>query len=112
MAKVGRKPGSRNKLTRAAVAAAAATGELPHEFLLRVSRGEPFVEAHCIKTKAEDGSVRDEWMGRTRRPTADERISAATSAAPYYAPKLASIEHKGDGGGPIRVMLSGQDADL
>lgn len=50
---------------------AAKTGELPHEFLLRVSRGETVA-------------------GYT--PTFNERVDAAKAAAPYYAPKLGSTD--------------------
>ena len=69
----GRPIGSVSKLSATAVAHAKSTGELPHEFLLRVVRGE------CI-----DGLV----------PTLEQRISAAVSAAPYFAPKLAAIEQR------------------
>lgn len=63
----GRPKGSRNRLNAAAVKVAAATGELPHEFLLRVSRGE----------KVGDFV-----------PSMADRIDAAKAVAPYYAPKL------------------------
>jgi hypothetical protein len=66
----GRKPGSTNRMSLAARERAAAAGELPHEFLLRISRGEP-IEGH--------------------KPTFSERVDAAKVAAPYYAPKLASM---------------------
>ena len=56
---------------------AKATGELPHEFLLRVSRGEPI-----------DG----------KKPKPSERIDAAKAAAPYFAPKLTYTE--GEAGKP------------
>lgn len=69
----GRKPGSVNKMSHDAREKAALTGELPHEFLLRVGRGETIGE-HV--------------------PTFQERVDAAKAAAPYFAPKLAgaSIE--------------------
>ena len=69
----GRPLGSVSKLSATAVAHAKSTGELPHEFLLRVVRGE------CI-----DGLV----------PTLEQRISAAVSAAPYFAPRLAAVEQR------------------
>lgn len=31
------------------------------------------------------------------------RLDAAKSAAPYIHPRLAAIEHKGEGGGPIEI---------
>jgi len=57
-------------MSRAARERAAATGELPHEFLLRVSRGEE-VDGH--------------------KPSFSERVDAAKVAAPYFAPRLASM---------------------
>jgi hypothetical protein len=69
----GRPKGAVSKLSATAVAHAKATGELPHEFLLRVVRGE------CID---------DQY------PTLGQRIAAAVSAAPYFAPKLAAIEQR------------------
>lgn len=71
----GRPKGTRNKRTQETIAKAEAAGMLPHEFLLAVSRGE---------------AVGD------YQPTFDERLEAAKAAAPYYAPKLAAIEHSGD----------------
>lgn len=70
----GRK-GAKNKLSLAARQAAARTGELPHEFLLRVSRG---------KVRAIDGEKVDLAM----------RLEAAKAAAPYYAPKLTSVSQE------------------
>lgn len=60
-------------MSAAAVAQAKATGELPHEFLLRVVRGDRI-----------DDQV----------PTLEQRIAAAVSVAPYFAPKLAAIEQR------------------
>lgn len=47
------------------------TGELPHQFLLRVSQGEPIGEY---------------------TPTFEERMRAAISVAPYYAPKFSPVD--------------------
>lgn len=67
----GRPKGAVAKITEEAVAKAKAGGELPHQFLLRVMRGEDI-----------DGE----------RPSLQMRIAAAMSAAPYFAPKLAVME--------------------
>lgn len=69
----GRPVGAIQKWSRKAIIEAAATGELPHQFLLRVSRGGEV-----------DG----------REPTFEERLDAAKAAAPYFAPKLAQVEQK------------------
>jgi len=67
----GRKPGSVNRMSTKAREQAATTGELPHEFLLRVARGE-LVDGHV--------------------PAFNERMDAAKAAAPYFAPRLATAQ--------------------
>lgn len=56
-------------------------GELPHELLLRVSRGE----------RIQHG-VDENDNPRFIQPTFDERLECAKVAAPYFAPKLTAIE--------------------
>ena len=67
----GRKPGSVNAMSWRAREEAAATGELPHMLLLRISRGEKIGDYE---------------------PTFADRVDAAKAAAPYFAPKLAATE--------------------
>lgn len=71
-------------MNKEARARAAATGELPHEFLLRVSRGE------VIRTQFVDdfGVVQE----RVEVYDFDKRVDAAKAAAPYYAPKISTVE--------------------
>jgi hypothetical protein len=69
----GRPKGAVAKLAATAVARAKSTGELPHEFLLRIVRGE---------------------MIDDQIPSLEQRIAAAVSVAPYFAPKLAAIEQR------------------
>ena len=75
----GRKPGSATKRTRE-IANAIAEGMSPLEYLTSIYRD----------------------------PGADEarRLDAAKAAAPYVHPKLASIEHTGEDGGPIDHSLT------
>lgn len=82
----GRKPGVPNKKNAERIARAEASGMLPHEFLLAVTRGEQIGD---------------------HTPTFDERLEAAKAAAPYYAPRLAAIDaqHSGPDGGPIPLSL-------
>lgn len=75
----GRKPGSVNLMSAKAREEAAKTGELPHEFMLRVMRGEE-IDGHTPEFK--------------------DRMDAAKAAAPYFAPRLASTN--------IDATLSGQ----
>ncbi|WP_139224878.1 hypothetical protein [Dokdonella immobilis] len=60
-----------NKISKRAREAAAKTGELPHEFLLRIARGEKIGE---------------------HEPTFQERVDAAKAAAPYYAARLGAVD--------------------
>lgn len=74
----GRKKGLGNvkaKLSIEDIKKARTEGEMPHEFLLRVSRG---------------GVVDDVTIPM------DVRIDAAKAAAPYFAPRLQAIEQKID----------------
>lgn len=67
----GRPKGAISRRTRDAIERAKVTGELPHEFLLRVSRGEPI-----------DGDS----------PSLQMRVDAAKAAAPYFAARLTVTE--------------------
>lgn len=71
----GRPKGVPNKKTAAFLEGARAQGQLPHEFLLAVSRGEKF---------------------GNHEPTFLERIDAAKAAAQFYAPRLAATELSGE----------------
>ena len=62
------------------------SGELPHEFLLRVSRGEKIKAAIHLLT----GGYQEVELP----PTLEQRIDAAKAAAPFFAPRLAQIEQK------------------
>lgn len=67
----GRPKGAVSKLAHEAIARAKTSGELPHEFLLRVARGEKV-----------GGKL----------PALALRLDAAKAAAPYFAPKLSYTE--------------------
>lgn len=43
--------------------------------------------------------LRDEGMAP------DARMDAAKAAAPYVHAKLASVEHKGEDGGPLQIIV-------
>lgn len=82
----GRKKGTPNKTNAERQAEIAASGITPLDYMLKVMRDE----------KADE-----------RR-----RDDMAKAAAPYAHPKLAAIEHGGEAGGPIQVVISGNDANL
>lgn len=75
----GRQKGTPNKATAKREAKIAKSGKTPLEFLI-----------DCMRDK--------------EAPKA-ERIDCAKAAAPYVHPKLASVEHSGDGGGPLVVEI-------
>ena len=81
----GRPKGALNRVSRETRDKAAASGMLPHEFLLTVVRGE-----------AVDGYT----------PSFAERLDAAKAAAPFFAPKLSSIEATGAQGLPLVPILN------
>jgi hypothetical protein len=75
----GRKAGTANVKTRELADAAAQEGLLPLEYMLNVLRDET--------------------------AEAKDRMWAAEKAAPYVHAKLASVEHKGEGGGALQVII-------
>lgn len=72
----GRKKGSVTRRTQEIIAAVAADGESPLEYMLRVMR------------TADDDKRRD---------------AMAVAAAPFLHPRLAAIQHTGKDGDPIQV---------
>ena len=87
----GRPKGSLAIVTAKAREAAMATGLLPHEWLLKVSRGEPIEQKRWKVTYDKLGNE------KTRELVVEEyyadfatRVDAAKAAAPFYAPKLAA----------------------
>ncbi len=82
----GRRPGSLNVRTQEIAARATAEGLTPLEFML-------------MRMRDEDAPPQD-------------RFEAAKAAAPYVHPRLAAVEHTGKDGGPINVVIAGDDAGL
>jgi hypothetical protein len=75
----GRKPGTPNKRTAEKVAAVEASGLTPLDYMLSILRD----------------ATKDDYA----------RMDAAKAAAPYVHAKLASVEHKGEGGGPLQIII-------
>lgn len=82
----GRPPGSKNKASVEREREIRASGLVPLDFMLEVLRdeGKPF----------------------------EDRKWAAEKAAPYIHPKLANVQHTGEGGGPIQVNIAGDLAGV
>jgi hypothetical protein len=84
----GRPPGTINKFSAALVEKAATDGLLPHEILLAFARGLPFTEKSV-------NPITGDVTEHTVYPDGAMRLQAANMAAPYFAPKLAQVQHKG-----------------
>jgi hypothetical protein len=75
----GRKAGSVTTKTREIADKAAAEGLTPLDYMLKL--------------------LRDEDQPK------EDRMWAAEKAAPYVHAKLASVEHKGEDGGPLQIIV-------
>ena len=86
----GRPKGRTNSVTAKAREAAAESGLLPHEWLLKVSRGEPIEQKRIKIIYDKQGNEKSREL-ITEEVYADfpTRIDAAKAAAPFYAPRLA-----------------------
>lgn len=77
----GRKPGAVTRRTRLIAERAMAEGKTPLEVMLEIMRRH-----------YEAGEL-------------DKAAAVAKDAAPYIHPRLAAIEHKGDEGGPVKMVI-------
>jgi len=80
----GRPKGSKSKRSQAIAALAISKGKTPLEVMLKIMRD--------ADTK---GDV-------------ETALQAAHNAAPYVHPRLNSVQHAGDGGGPVKVIFAWQ----
>lgn len=85
----GRKPGSATAKTREIADKAAEEGITPLEYMLQIMR--------------RDSDHADEKIQLAREAM---RFEAAKAAAPYIHPRLASVEHSGENGGPIQLGVT------
>lgn len=90
----GRPKGSKSKLSLKAREEAAAAGLLPHEWLLKVARGEPIIHRHYEYVdgpKKKRGQEPEKILVEEETYASLElRVDAAKAAAPYYAPRLST----------------------
>lgn len=76
----GRPAGAVTRRTREVAERALATGLTPLDYMLTILRDEA-------------------------KPD-DLRFEAAKAAAPYVHPKLASVQHTGEDGGPMKIVIT------
>ena len=81
----GRKPGSTNRISNEAREQAKLTGALPHEILLSMARGEPQL---IREIDPETGRVTEHYES----VSLEKKLDSAKAAAPYYAPKISTVE--------------------
>src|SRR3954465_11661690 len=92
--KGGRPMGSLNKLAKEARDRAKETGALPHELLVKWGRGEP-MSRKVPPTDGSDPKDLRNWMTEYVPVDGDAMRDCAKSAAPYFAPKLSTVEVTG-----------------
>jgi hypothetical protein len=99
----GRQAGTRNKVSREAVQKAQETGDLPADILLRLARE---AELH-YRDVAKRPKVKPAVLVALRTHAKD----CAQAAAPYFNPKLSTIEAKvkGDLGLTVTIVRQGDD---
>lgn len=86
----GRPRGSLSRVTAIAKQAAMETGLLPHEWLLKVSRGEPIIHKRWVVKYDGKGKEKSrELVEEEIYSDFSTRLDAAKAASPYYAPRLA-----------------------
>ena len=94
----GRSPGSKQTVTTEARLKAAESGLLPHEWLLKIARGEPVAHKRWkISYDKKGAEIKRELLTEEYYADFPQRIDAAKAAAPYYMPKLATQIVKVDG---------------
>lgn len=82
----GRPKGAVSRMAKEAREQARLTGMLPHEILLSMARGEP-------QERAVIDPATGKQTGRTWQvPDLEQSKDAAKAAAPYYAPKISTVE--------------------
>lgn len=72
------------------IADAARTGDLPHEWLLRIMRGEGVVQREFVRKKLPNGTVVEDLVESTIQPSVEVRIEVAKELLPFFAPKLSA----------------------
>jgi hypothetical protein len=87
----GRPVGAKQIVSELARKEAAKDGLLPHEWLLKIARGEPIPQTSWKDILDKRGNfVRKELVTEEVYPPLDMRTDCAKAAAPYYAPRLAT----------------------
>lgn len=81
----GRPKGALSKIAEEAREKAKSTGQLPHEFLLSIARGEAIFREEIDPASGRIVKVQEQYDFEARK-------DAAKAAAPYFAPKISTVE--------------------
>ncbi|MGF6253797.1 hypothetical protein OKW20_000872 [Ensifer sp. LBL] len=125
----GRPAGAITKRTREVAERALATGMSPLDVMLDNMRHfqqvaldaeatlEGLTADQFSEQVAPDASPEDQFkflLAQVKKTAGFRQMAqdAARDAAPYVHPKLASVEHSGPNGGPIKLNILPEDADL
>ena len=92
----GRKKGSPNKKTAETIAKVELTGITPLDYMLNAMR-RPYPRGASVAQKIAIDEL---------------RFEAAKAAAPYVHSKLATVQHTGKDGGPMKMVFAASDVDL
>lgn len=90
----GRKSGAKNALTLLSVQKAREEGILPHEWLLKVTRGEPIKHTVTNRETDKDGVEKIVHEEIDVYPDFETRVDAAKACCQFYAPRLSAIQVK------------------
>ena len=110
----GRRKGRKQTVSNQARKEAAAAGLLPHEWLLKVSRGEPIPHKQWkIVYDTKGNELSRELVEVEVYADFATRIDAAKAAAPYYAPRLSAqqmkLDQSSNASGVMLVPVMSQD---
>lgn len=125
----GRPVGAITKRTREVAERALATGMSPLDVMLDNMRHfqqvaldaeatlEGLTADQFSEQVAPDASPEDQFkflLAQVKKTAGFRQMAqdAARDAAPYVHPKLASVEHSGPNGGPIKLNILPEDAEL
>lgn len=100
----GRKPNTPNKATQDRQAKVASGGATPLDVLLDGMRFHHKIAQMAVAADPPEAKVAALALKEARE--------FARDAAPYVHPRLATVEHGGKDGGPIKVIISGADRGL
>jgi hypothetical protein len=82
-------------------------GDLPHEILLKIARGDPIRHTRVVSKFGNDGLIESqELIEEDVFVDLATRIDCAKAAAPYYAPRLAAQQVSVSPGGPGAQLKS------